>query len=86
MRLFVAGRELVTARSATAGQYSTTGHGTHPLAETVLVGALAFAGLVGTFHGRKVLRVPRSTVADGRQMYGFSGSGQMESKSLVISH
>ena len=52
--LLVAGAELVPALGATVAQYSAATSRFHPLAETVFVGALALAGLVGTFHGRRL--------------------------------
>jgi hypothetical protein len=42
----------MTALTTTAGEHGTTCGTAHALAETMLVGALAFAGLVGTFHRR----------------------------------
>ena len=50
--LFVAGGQLLTAVPASLGQNGATCYRSHTLAESVLVGSLAFAGLVGAFHDR----------------------------------
>lgn len=47
----IAGGELVTALPAAAGQNGPTRSGAHALPETMLIGPLAFAGLVSTLHG-----------------------------------
>jgi len=47
----IAGGELMTALPAATGQNGPTRCGAHALPETMLVGPLAFAGLVSTLHG-----------------------------------
>ncbi len=53
MRSFVAYSKFLPAGAAAGVQNIPASHGTHPLAETMFVGALTLAGLVGTFHRRR---------------------------------